>query len=267
MVETKTHSDEQPIQSIHPPLVSSYNHQIRPLLDVIDKLRHLEIMKEGIQLPTIVIVGDQSYGKSSVLESLAGIELPRGQGMCTRVPLIMRLQHDLTPTPILTLEYRNKSGKSVRTKTDETNVAKSIESATTEIAGSGKEISDTPLTLVVKKNGVPDLTMVDLPGITRVAGPGQPDNIYEQINDIIMKYISPAESTILNVLSADVNFSTCESIRMSQKVDKSGKRTLAVVTKADKSPEGLLEKITADDVRIGLGYVCVRNRLGDETYA
>jgi len=53
---------------------------------------------------------------------------------------------------------------------------------------------------------------------------------------------------------------------MSQMVDKTGKRTLAVVTKADKAPEGLLEKVTADDVNIGLGYVCVRNRIGDETY-
>ncbi|PKI12173.1 hypothetical protein CRG98_049519, partial [Punica granatum] len=53
---------------------------------------------------------------------------------------------------------------------------------------------------------------------------------------------------------------------MSQMVDKTGHRTLAVVTKADKAPEGLLEKVTADDVNIGLGYVCVRNRIGDETY-
>ncbi|KAL6189837.1 hypothetical protein ACLB2K_036238 [Fragaria x ananassa] len=53
---------------------------------------------------------------------------------------------------------------------------------------------------------------------------------------------------------------------MSQSVDKTGERTLAVVTKVDKAPEGLLEKVTADDVNIGLGYVCVRNRIGDETY-
>ncbi|KAL4373644.1 hypothetical protein AHAS_Ahas05G0102400 [Arachis hypogaea] len=53
---------------------------------------------------------------------------------------------------------------------------------------------------------------------------------------------------------------------MSQSVDKIGLRTLVVVTKADKSPEGLLEKVTADDVNIGLGYVCVRNRIGDESY-
>ncbi|KAG6388295.1 hypothetical protein SASPL_153497 [Salvia splendens] len=127
---------------------------------------------------------------------------------------------------------------------------------TQEIAGKGKGISNTPLTLVVKKKGVPDLTMIDLPGITRVLVKGQPEDISEQISDIIMKYITPEESIILNVLSAGVDFPTRESIRMSQRVDKTGHRTLAVVTKADKSPEGLLEKIFADDVNI-VGYVCV----------
>jgi len=245
----------------HVPIVSSFNERIRPLLDAVDKLRHLQVMKEGIQLPTIVVVGDQSSGKSSVLESLAGISLPRGQGICTRVPLIMRLQHHTAPEPELSLEF---NGKTV--PTSEAEIAHAIILATDEIAGNAKGISNTPLTLVVKKNGVPDLTMVDLPGITRVPVHGQPENIYEQIADIIMEYIRPEESIILNVLSATVDFTTCESIRMSQKVDKNGERTLAVVTKADRAPEGLLEKVTADDVNIGLGYVCVRNRIGDESY-
>ncbi|XLR52087.1 hypothetical protein S83_002759 [Arachis hypogaea] len=111
-----------------------------------------------------------------------------------------------------------------------------------------------------------NLTIVDLPGITRVPVHGQPENIYDQIKDIIMEYIRPEKSIILNVLSATVDFTTCESIRMSQSVDKTGLRTLAVVTKADKSPERLLEKVTVDDVNIGLGYVCIRNRIGDESY-
>ncbi|KAF8391998.1 hypothetical protein HHK36_022338 [Tetracentron sinense] len=256
-----SHKEDTKLSAAIAPLVLSYNDQIRPLLDAIDKLRHLQVMKEGIQLPTIVVVGDQSSGKSSVLESLAGISLPRGQGICTRVPLIMRLQHHSTPNPELHLEYHNKI-----IPTNETHVAEAINMATNEIAGNGKGISNTPLTLVVKKKGVPDLTMVDLPGITRVPVHGQPEDIYEQISSIIMEYIKPKESTILNVLSATVDFPTCESIRMSQRVDKTGERTLAVVTKSDKAPEGLLEKVTADDVNIGLGYVCVRNRIGEESY-
>lgn len=244
-------------------LASTYERRIRPLLDAVDRLRRLNVMKEGIQLPTIVVVGDQSSGKSSVLESLAGISLPRGQGICTRVPLIMRLQNHRQDKPEFILEYQGKSVPS-----SEEDIADAIVAATEVVAGDGKNISNTPLTLVVKKRGMPDLTMVDLPGITRVPVQGQPENIYEQIAGLIMDYISPKESIILNVLSATVDFSTCESIRMSQRVDKTGERTLAVVTKVDKSPEGLLEKVTADDVNIGLGYICVRNRVGnDESYA
>ncbi|CAL4938623.1 unnamed protein product [Urochloa decumbens] len=244
-------------------IAASYNDQILPVLDAVDRLRHLKVTQEGIQLPTIVAVGDQSSGKSSVLESLAGISLPRGQGICTRVPLVTRLQDDPTAdSPKLQLQYSN--GREVATT--EVKVADAINAATAEIAGGGKGISDAPITLVVRKRGVPDLTLVDLPGITRVPVQGQPDDIYDQIAKIIKDYIAPKESIILNVLSATVDFPTCESIRMSQQVDRTGERTLAVVTKVDKSPEGLLEKVTTDDVHIGLGYVCVRNRVGEETY-
>ncbi|CDP04232.1 unnamed protein product [Coffea canephora] len=236
------HHQEGPL-AIQAPIVSSYNERIRPLLDCVDRLRNLKLMQEGIQLPTIVVVGDQSSGKSSVLESLAGISLPRGQGICTRVPLIMRLQSHPSSEPELSLEF---SGRVV--PTDEDHIAEAISVATDEIAGKRKGISNVPLTLTVKKNGVPDLTMVDLPGITRVPVHGQPEDIYEQISAIIMEYIKPEESIILNVLSATVDFST------------------SVVTKADITPEGLLEKVTADDVNIGLGYVCVRNRIGQESY-
>lgn len=119
----------------------------------------------------------------------------------------------------------------------------------------------------MSKFNAPDLTMVDLPGITRVPVHGQPQDIYEQIARVIKQYITPKESIILNVLSASVDFPTCESIRMSQQVDEKGERTLAVVTKVDKAGEGLLEKVTVDAVNIGLGYVCVRNRIGSESIA
>ncbi|KAI3755858.1 hypothetical protein L1987_55667 [Smallanthus sonchifolius] len=83
---------------------------------------------------------------------------------------------------------------------------------------------------------------------------------------MIMEYIKPDESIILNVLSASVDFTTCGSICMSRSVDSTGQRTLAVVTKCDRFPDGLLEKVTTNDVNIGLGYVCVRNRIDNETY-
>ncbi|CAI5966716.1 unnamed protein product [Closterium sp. NIES-65] len=191
------------------PLISSFNENVRPMLDAIDKLRVLGLKEEGIELPTIVVVGDQSSGKSSVLENLSGINLPRGKGIVTRVPLILRLQSCVDGQDEITIEY-------------------------------------TPIS--------------DLPGITRVPIEDQPKDIYNQVKAMIMNYITPKESVILNVLAAEVDFSTCESIVMSQEVDPDGDRTLAVVTKVDRAPDGLYEKIQSNSVRIGLGYVCVRNK-------
>jgi len=156
IVQANPH-DNREVVPIEAPIISSYNDRIRPLLDTVDRLRNLNVMREGIQLPTIVVVGDQSSGKSSVLDSLAGISLPRGQGICTRVPLVMRLQRSSSPVPEIWLEYSDKI-----VPTDEEHIAEAIYTA-----GSGKGVSDAPLTLHVKKAGVPYLTMVDLPGITR----------------------------------------------------------------------------------------------------
>ncbi|KAL0304730.1 UNVERIFIED_CONTAM: putative dynamin-related protein 4A [Sesamum angustifolium] len=102
--EQGVQEEEKAMEIIQAPIISSYNDRIRPLLDVVHRLRHLKITEEGIQLPTIVVVGDQLSGKSSVLESLAGISLPRGQGICTRVPLL-RLQNHHNSQPEIFLEY------------------------------------------------------------------------------------------------------------------------------------------------------------------
>ncbi|KAL8554882.1 hypothetical protein ACS0TY_002890 [Phlomoides rotata] len=213
-------------------MASSSSSAKDEIADTIDRLRHLNLN----QSPTVILIGDKKSGKSSLLESVSGITLLGGIDRTTRVPFILRLQN----TPDLETEFNGK----IIVPTDEASVADSISSAIEEIAGKGKGkgISNTPLTLTVKKDGVPDLTLVDLPGITRVPLDGQPEDVYEQISDIIMEYITPEDNIILNVLSAGVDFSTSESIRMSKRVDKAGHRTLAVITKADKYPQDLLEK-------------------------
>lgn len=240
-------------------LEATFERDIRPMLDLVDKLRAQGVTEENIQLPTIVVVGDQSSGKSSVLESLAGITLPRGQGIATRVPLVLRLQSCASASDSI---IKMDCGPPYKDEVidGEAQIEAAINMATNLLAGTSKGVRDTPIQLLIRKPHAPDLTMVDLPGITRVPVHGQPENINEQISSMIMKYIKPEESIILNVLSAQVDFPTCESIRMSQQVDKEGKRTLAVVTKVDKAPEGLVEKVTTDAVNIGLGYICVRNR-------
>ncbi|XP_071740244.1 putative dynamin-related protein 4A [Rutidosis leptorrhynchoides] len=162
-------------------VLKSPSHFNNLILDAVDKLRSLNVTQEGIPLPTIVVIGDQSSGKSSVLESLAGISLPRGKGLCTRVPLVMRLQHHDKSVPEFVLQYRKETVEIEK----ESGISEAIDKATVEIVGNNEGIVNVPLTLVVKKKGVPNLTMVDLPGITRVAVGDQPEDIYKQISGSI----------------------------------------------------------------------------------
>ncbi|GBG64786.1 hypothetical protein CBR_g46742 [Chara braunii] len=268
-------------------LEEAYNaHSIRQMLDIVDELRRMGVKDDGIKLPSIVVVGDQSSGKTSVLESLSKIRLPSAKGLCTRVPLILRLTsdgvhgegadyestsdnvHGAENAPESRIGEQQRPSRivieypGVRREILEDEVEFEVRHATNMLAGTGSDIKDRPITLTVARQGGPDLTLIDLPGITHVPVRDQPHDIYEQVKGIITEYIKPEESVILNVLSAAVDFATCESIRMSQQVDKHGERTLAVVTKIDMNWDGLLHKITTSEEELHLEgqFVLVRNR-------
>lgn len=74
-----TEPTDQPVYDV-PCMGADYKAHIRPMLDLVDNLRELGI-DHDISLPSIVVVGDQSAGKSSVLEALSGVQLPRGTGI------------------------------------------------------------------------------------------------------------------------------------------------------------------------------------------
>nr|XP_043620144.1 dynamin-related protein 4C-like [Erigeron canadensis] len=246
------------LSSSPPPLVLSYNEVIRPLRDTVHTLVCMNVIEECIYIPTIVVIGDQSSGKSSLIESLTGISLPHGEGICTRVPLIMKLQHHIDPvSQFIQLEYFGNSVPVDQTS----NISEAVNLATEKIAGNQKMISGVPLTLVVKQNSVPDLTIIDLPGIPIN---DQSENSYhKKIDDIIEKYIGPEGTIILNVVSATADFLTCKSMQMSLKLDETGQRTLHVFTKSDKASEDMVAVATTST---GTDFVCVVNRIGEETY-
>jgi len=152
----------------------------RGLLSAIDKMREL-LHGEKVALPEIVVVGDQSVGKSSVLEAISGIQLPRAQNICTRCPLELRMKSTGDK------EYatiRSSVKPTVETQIDDlTKIADEVTRLTMEIAGTGYNVYD--------------LTLIDLPGITRYASHGQAENIHQQILDLINKYIEPSTAVIL----------------------------------------------------------------------
>ena len=138
----------------------------------------------------IVSVGSQSSGKSSVIESIVGRDfLPRGSGIVTRCPLVLSLRRlDPKKQPNsqaaaddavaeLPPEYGEFLHKKGHKFYDFEQIRREIEKRTDEIAGNKKNVSNTPISLTIFSPHVLDLTLVDLPGLTKVPVQDQPQDI------------------------------------------------------------------------------------------
>ncbi|XP_064613135.1 interferon-induced GTP-binding protein Mx1-like [Liolophura sinensis] len=150
-------------------LKTSFDQHARPLLDTIDLIRSLGLEGRGFQLPKIVVIGDQSVGKSSCLEALSGIQLPRGDGIVTRTPLEMRMRTARIGTGWrCRIQYKDHKGQHVNTEINNSSeVGEGVKEAQSRIMGDTSGISDSLITLEVESPDVPDLTLIDLPGIAR----------------------------------------------------------------------------------------------------
>ncbi|XP_074845076.1 interferon-induced GTP-binding protein Mx1-like [Carettochelys insculpta] len=241
-------------------LYKHYEEKIRPCIDLIDSLRALGVEKD-LALPAIAVIGDQSSGKSSVLEALSGVALPRGSGIVTRCPLALRLKK-LAP------HQEWKGIISYRDIIEElhhpSGVEKEIRKAQNAIAGEGVGISPELISLEIRSPNVPDLTLIDLPGIARVAVGNQPQDIGEQIKRLIKVFIAKQETINLVVVPSNVDIATTEALKMAQEVDPDGERTLGILTKPDLVDKGTEESVV-DIVRnlvihLRKGYMIVKCR-------
>uniref|UniRef100_A0A672IGW8 Dynamin-1-like protein n=1 Tax=Salarias fasciatus TaxID=181472 RepID=A0A672IGW8_SALFA len=244
------------------------------LIPVINKLQDVfnTVGADIIQLPQIVVVGTQSSGKSSVLESLVGRDiLPRGTGIVTRRPLILQLVHiDADDRRKTNEENGNLSSVFVlswfifplKIYTDFEEIRHEIEAETERISGNNKGISDEPIHLKIFSPHVVNLTLVDLPGITKVPVGDQPKDIEIQIRELILKYISNPNSIILAVTAANTDMATSEALKVAREVDPDGRRTLAVVTKLDLMDAGTdaMDVLMGRVIPVKLGIIGVVNR-------
>lgn len=112
-------------------------------------------------------------------------------------------------------------------------IRQEIDSETDRMAGANKGICPEPINLKIFSKSVVNLTLIDLPGITKVPVGDQPEDIESQIRQLVLKYICNPNSIILAVVTANTDMATSESLKLSKDVDPDGRRTLAVVTKMD----------------------------------
>jgi len=207
-----------------------------------------------ISLPQIVTIGSQSAGKSSVLENIVGREvLPRNAGICTRRPLkldLIQVEREEVVDGTTYKEWATFKHLPDKVFTEWADVRQEIVDDTERVCGSNKGISNDVIALKIYSPNVISLTLVDLPGITRIPVGDQPADIENQITDLILEYIERPNTLILAVTPANTDFATSESIKLAKMVDPEGVRTLAVITKLD-----LMDKGTdAMDVLCGRVY-------------
>ncbi|XP_071695064.1 dynamin-related protein 5A-like isoform X3 [Rutidosis leptorrhynchoides] len=209
-------------------------------------------------LPSIAVVGGQSSGKSSVLESIVGKDfLPRGSGIVTRRPLVLQLHK---------IEEGKEYGEFLHLPSkkfyDFAAMRKEISDETDRETGKTKQISSVPIHLSIYSPNVVNLTLVDLPGLTKVAVDGQSESIVQDIENMLRAYIQKPNCIILAISPANQDLATSDAIKMSREVDPTGERTIGVLTKIDLMDKGTdaVDILEGKSYRLKFPWVGVVNR-------
>ncbi|KAI1466473.1 dynamin family protein [Daldinia caldariorum] len=210
-----------------------------------------------LTLPSIVVIGSQSSGKSSVLEAIVGHEfLPKGSNMVTRRPIELTLIN----TPDSVAEYGEFPDLGLGKIYDFSSIQRTLTELNQAVPES-QCVSDDPIRLSISSPNIPDLSLIDLPGYIQVVGQNQPLELKQRISELCDKYIQPP-NVILAISAADVDLANSTALRASRRVDPRGERTIGVITKMDLIDPSRGASILGDkQYPLRLGYVGVISRV------
>ncbi|KAI3702240.1 hypothetical protein L6452_27969 [Arctium lappa] len=254
-------------QQQHPPSTNAnaapLGHNVIPIVNKLQDIFAQLGSSSTIELPQVAVVGSQSSGKSSVLEALVGRDfLPRGSDICTRRPLVLQLLQIKRKPDGTDEEYGEFLHVPGKRFYDFNEIRKEIQAETDREAGGNKGVSDKQIRLKIFSPNVLDITLVDLPGITKVPVGDQPTDIEARIRTMIMSYIKLPSCLILAVTPANSDLANSDALQIAGNADPDGYRTIGVITKLDIMDRGtdarnfLLGKV----IPLRLGYVGVVNR-------
>lgn len=248
--EEDDRSDEQVARDDQMMVLTKKMIEIRSMLQLVGQ-------SEALALPSIVVIGSQSSGKSSVLEAIVGHEfLPKGSNMITRRPIELTLVN----TPDAQAEYGEFPALALGKITDFAHIQKTLTDLNLAVPAADC-VSDDPIQLSIYSPNVPDLSLIDLPGYIQVSGLDQPAELKQKIADLCDKYIQPP-NVILAISAADVDLANSTALRSSRRVDPRGERTIGVVTKMDLVDPARGASILGDErYPLRLGYVGVVSRV------
>ncbi|KAK8867434.1 P-loop containing nucleoside triphosphate hydrolase protein [Apiospora arundinis] len=207
----------------------------KPLLDTIDGLRKYGI-KPLVDFPQIVVVGDQSSGKSSVLESISGIRFPFHEGLCTRFTTELVLRTDARTRIDVQIQRQGSQPFSLLgvTAFDQTTLPRLIKRASHQVLpDDGSKFSEDVVRVKITGPGLPSLTMVDLPGFNHTEDKDQSAAGRVIMDRLVERYTSKNNSIILAVISARIPLALQNVLSKLEVHDEGKERTLGVITKPD----------------------------------
>lgn len=233
-------------------------------------------------MPQICVMGDQSSGKSSVLESLSGIPFPRGTGLVTRCPIRMVMKK-AGIGEVWSAKVSTSLNPVQQIANNIPELSDIIEKCMNILCSGSSSFSTESVIIELVSPDAYNLTVVDLPGIIRTVTAGQSTSVIEQVNRLIKSYLMDKRTIILAVIPANQvlvvtlviapmghfiypfkDIATVDILERALGVDPKGERTIGVLTKTDLIGPGNEDEVLAvvNNIRkpLALGYVMIRNR-------
>lgn len=249
----------------------SIHEQAKPWLELLDELQDLGIPHAELPVPQIAVFGDQSSGKSSLLESISGIPFPKGTGLVTKCPTRITMINapskvwQATITLPSQIQLSNNDNDIIQTVHSPQELSLLLERASNIITSTSiNGFSRESIHVHVESPDTPDLSLVDLPGIIRTTTAGQDRSVINEVDELLKYYMQQQETVILAVIPANQDIATVDILERAAKLDPQGERTIGVLTKPDLVDKGAEEEILhiVRNVRkpLRLGYVMVKNR-------
>ncbi|KAK6440516.1 hypothetical protein LTR95_003253 [Oleoguttula sp. CCFEE 5521] len=257
----------------------------RSVLSVVDELR-LSGLGSILQLPQLVVCGDHSSGKSSVLEAITQVPFPRKENLCTRYATEINLRRALTDTITTRIipdqsrpeEERTKLSAFNETITDFARLPELMDKATAAMglnagtASSRGTLAFTRDVLSIEISGPvhPQLTLVDLPGLIHTPTKEQTREDVKLIHEMVSEYLEEKRTIMLAVVSAKNDYANQMILDMCRKIDPQGNRTLGIVTKPDTLRAGSVNEaawmdlVRNKNIHFNLGWHILKNRTEDD---
>ena len=245
------------------------------LLNDIDKLRSYGT-SQYVNLPQLIVCGDQSSGKSSVLEAISGIPFPTKDNLCTRFATEVILRHAkdkaisvaIVPGTGRTEEEQKKLNAFRRDQVQLQDFETLVEEAKSYmgVTQNSSAFCTDVLRLEISGSKQPHLTIVDLPGLIHSENKMQTAADIQIVQSMVYKYMDNRRSIILAVISAKNDYANQIVLKLAREVDPPGTRTLGVITKPDtlsvgsESEESFFSLAQNHDISFRLGWHVLKNR-------